>query len=130
MFKLIKIENSRMNVPEPIVYEVADGEAVSAGEALVLSNGKLTKATATPAFIALSAKSADADDRQLYVSRITSDHLYEVAITAAPTSLKVGDKVTLSDDGLGVTATTDDGCAEIVSLEEASDIGDKIIVRF
>ena len=130
MFKLIKIENSRMNVPEPISYEVTDGEAVYAGEALVLSDGKLTKATGTPAFIALSAKAVTDHDRRLPVARITSDHLYETSLTEAPTSLKVGDKVTLSSDGMGVTATTTDGCAEIVSLEGAAAVGDKIIVRF
>lgn len=43
MFRLLKIENARMNVPEPEYLEVTAAEAVAEGEALVLSGGKLTK---------------------------------------------------------------------------------------
>ena len=43
MFKLIKIENARMNVPEPVFHDVTDDEAVEIGEALVLTAGKFTK---------------------------------------------------------------------------------------
>ena len=64
MFKLSKIENARMNVPEPEYLPVTASEAVSEGEALVLSNGALTKcgATATPTYIAMGSVAADAED--------------------------------------------------------------------
>ena len=58
MFKLIKIENARMNVPEPVFHEVTEDEAVVMGEALVLTDGKLTKcgATVKPEFIAMARR--------------------------------------------------------------------------
>ena len=37
MFKLIKIENGRMNVPEPVYHDVTDAESVEYGEGLGLA---------------------------------------------------------------------------------------------
>ena len=132
MFKFIKIENARMNVPEPEFLEVTASEAVSEGEALVLSSGKLTKcgATATPTFIAMASLAAAATKRVIPVCRVESNQLYEVTVNATPTSLNVGDKVTLHTDGLQVTATTTSGVAEIADKNGAAASGDKLIVRF
>ena len=131
MFKLLKIENARENVPSPAFYEVTAGEAVAEGEALVLASGKLTKCTATtkPQFIAMGDKAAAAENRQLAVCRPTPGMLFEVPITAAPTSLKAGDLVTLHTDGLQITATTTGGVVFIENLNGASAIGDSVIVR-
>lgn len=72
MFKLIKIENARMNVPEPVFHEVTEDEAVVMGEALVLTNGKLTKcgATVKPEFIAMADCVADATKRLIPAARV------------------------------------------------------------
>ena len=56
--------------------------------------------------------------------------VFEVSVTAAPTSLKAGNAVTLSSDGLGVTATTTSGVAVIRDLVGAAAAGDKILVKF
>lgn len=131
MFKLIKIENGRENVPSPVFHEVKASEAVSEGEALVLSSGKLTKcgATAKPQYIAMGDKTATAENRQLAVCRCEPNQLYEVPVTAAPTSLTPGSKVTLYTDGLQVTATTTDGVVTVENLNGAKAAGDSIIVR-
>ena len=131
MFKLLKIENARMNVPEPVFHEATDGEAISVGEALVLTDGKLTKcgATVKPAFIAMGQIGASDANRKLAVCRVESNQVYEVPVTAAPTALKVGDKVTLHTDGLQVTATTTSGVVTVESLNGASAAGDTIVVR-
>lgn len=131
MFRLMKIENARINVPEPEYLDVTAAEAVSEGEALVLSSGKLTKcgATAAPEFIAMASLSADATKRTIAVCRVEKNQVYEVPVTAAPTSLKVGDKVTLNTDGLQVTATTTSGVVTIVDLNGATAAGDKVVVR-
>ena len=132
MFKLIKIQNARMNVPEPEFLEATASEAITEGEALVLSSGKLTKcgATAKPAYIAMASLAAAATQRRIPVCRVESNQLYEVAVNATPTSLNVGDKVTLHTDGLVVTATTTSGVAEIADKNGAAAAGDKLIVRF
>ena len=131
MFKLLKIENARMNVPEPVFHEATADEAVSIGEALVLTNGKLTKcsATAKPQFIAIGQLGASDADRRIAVCRVESNQVYEVPVTAAPTSLKTGDKVTIHTDGLQVTATTTSGVVTIEALNGASAAGDTIVVR-
>lgn len=131
MFRLIKIENARINVPEPEYLDVTAAEAVSEGEALVLTSGKLTKcgATVAPQFIAMASLSADATKRKIAVCRVEKNQVYEVPVTAAPTSLNVGDKVTLNTDGLQVTATTTSGVVTIVNLNGATAAGDKVVVR-
>nr|DAK85066.1 MAG TPA: hypothetical protein [Caudoviricetes sp.] len=131
MFRLIKIENARMNVPEPVFHEVTASEAVQLGEALVLTSGKLTKcgATAKPEFIAMADCAADAAKRLIPVARVEANQLYEVPVTAAPTSLVEGGKVTLHTDGMQVTATTTSGVVTVESLNGAAAAGDTIVVR-
>ncbi len=131
MFKLLKIENARLNVPEPEYLEATEDEAIEMGEALVLSAGKLTKcgATAVPTFIAMGSVAAGNTKRTVAVCRIEKNQVYEVPVTAAPTALKVGDKVTLHTDGLQVTATTTSGVVTIVALNGATAAGDKVVVR-
>lgn len=131
MFKLIKIENARMNVPEPVFHEVKASEAVQLGEALVLTSGKLTKcgATAKPEFIAMADCAADAAKRLIPAARVEPNQLYEVPVQEAPTSLVEGSKVTLHTDGLQVTATTTSGVVTVESLNGAAAAGDIIVVR-
>ena len=131
MFDLAKIENGRMNVAEPH-YLVADAGAIAEGEALVLNaNGKLERcgATTVPTHIACTALSAAATDRKIPVIPVASNQIYRVALSVAPTSLKVGSKVTIVD-GTKVSATTASGVATIVDLNGASAAGDQIYIKF
>lgn len=131
MFRLLKIENARMNVPEPEYLDVTDAEAVDEGEALVLTSGKLTKcgATAAPQYIAMGVKTAADTNRTLPVCRVEKNQVYAVPVTAAPSALVAGNKVTLHTDGLQVTATTTSGVVTVVDLNGATAAGDEIIVR-
>ena len=130
MFKLIKIENGRMNVPSPVYYDVKASESVSVGQGLKLDAGFLTSCGATkPGFIALGNKSATDTARTLACIRVEPNQVYETTFSAKPESLAVGSKVTL-DSGKQVTATATNGVATIVSLEGASKSGDKVLVRF
>ena len=126
MFKLIKIENGRMNVPEPEYY--LSNAALACGQTVALSGGKLVANTATPTHITLGA--ASAANEKVPCVRLESSQVYEVPVSATPTSLAVGDKVTVASGGKEVTATKDGGIATIVSLEDAKAAGDKITVRF
>lgn len=136
MFKLTKIEGGRINVFEPQKLPVVKTADIESGQALNLNaNGVLESATSgKPTFIALSANYVIIDGVKKYlneiaVGRVEPNQLYEVPVTAAPTSLKVGNKVTLSE-GTKVTTTTTSGVAEIVSLNGATKAGDTVIVRF
>lgn len=132
MFRLIKCEQGAINVPEPEYYEAKASEPIESGEALILASGKLTKCSGTtkPTYIALSSVSDTATEREIAVCRVSGNQQYEVPVSAAPTSLVVGAKVTINTNGTEVTATTTDGVATIVNLCGAKAIGDTIVVRF
>ena len=121
MFRLIKIEGGRINVPEPEFYSA--GEVLKAGQAVSLSAGKLVKNASAPVYITLAA---GVQDQKTPVARINSDQLYETNITASTVGLNVGDKVTLDSGATAVTATTENGIATIVSI----DSDDTVTVRF
>ena len=114
-------------------YPVTGAEAVAVGEALVLSSGKLTKcgATAAPSFIAQEpCTGAEATaGKEIAVVRVSKDVIYETELTADFSAIAAGAKVTLASTGLGVTATTTSGVAEIVGWDGKAS-GDKVRVRF
>lgn len=125
MFIVKKILGARINVPEPEKHIA--GTAITQGMALTLTGGKLVAATGTPTYIALGA--AKADEEVACYAVLPAMH-FEVPVTAAPTSLKEGDKVTIAEGSLGVTATTQSGVATIVDLNGAKAAGDLIMVKF
>ena len=125
MFNVKKILGARINVPEPEKHIA--GTAITQGMALTLTGGKLVAATGTPTHIALGA--AKADEEVACYAVLPAMH-FEVPVTAAPTSLKEGDKVTIAEGSLGVTATTQSGIATIVDLNGAKAAGDLIMVKF
>jgi hypothetical protein len=97
-------------------YLMTDAEAVTLGEALVQTSGRLTKcgATAPPEFIALKTQAAEATAVTLVpVIRITEMQEWKTTSMATVAVTLVGAKVTLHTDGLLVTATTASGVFEI-----------------
>lgn len=133
MFRLVKIRNGRGNQPEPEKLGATASETYTLGEALVLSDGALTKcgATAKPTYIAGEDYTApESGARRVTAYPVSGDMIFEVPLTAAPTSLTAGSVVTLSADALGVTATTTSGVATVVDLTGAAASGDRILVRF
>lgn len=134
MFKLIKIQNSGVNVPEPQNLEKNESLTVKSGDALVIENGVAVPCspTAAPTHIALA--SAKSGDTKLVAYAINENMLFETTVNADPTALTVGQKVTLgkdADDSAScVTATVSSGVATIVDLMGATNPGDKITVKF
>lgn len=115
MFRLVKILNGRTNQAEPMVFATTAGEAYEIGEALCLSDGALTKASATsaPTYIAICDMGANQADK-LPVYPVSQGMVFECPVTGDTAALYVGGKVTLAADGLGVTATSG-GSATILS---------------
>ena len=102
------------------------------GMAMVLSSGKLAIASGTtkPEFICVEEHDAAvAADTLVTVVRVDHDTVYQTTLSAAGTSLNLGDKVTIATDGLRVTATKTDGVAEIVYMDDTAS-GSMIHVRF
>ena len=130
MFFLAKYNHAAMNVAEPEFYEAASNEEIKNGEALVLSGGKLTRASTTlPQFIAMTDLAKGATKRRIPCVRADENQLWRVPVSADPTNLKPGDKVTLGSDALTVTATTSSGIITVEDLGGAEKAGDEIYVR-
>ena len=134
MFKLIKIINSGVNVPEPVRMPKASGVTVKRGTLLTLSQGVVNNCTATtaPRYVALA--DAAATDTHSVCAEISESMRFDAPVTADPASLTVGAKVTLATDtdgaAYGVTATTASGVATVVDLCAATAAGDMITVKF
>lgn len=134
MFKLIKIQNSGVNVPEPQYLEKNESFKIKAGDALVIENGLAAACpvTVAPTYIAM-ASSKDGDAK-IAAFAVNENMLFETTVNADPTSLTVGQKVTLGKDSdnatTQVTATTTSGVATVVDLMSAAKSGDKITVKF
>lgn len=113
----------------PIEYHPGKaGEDFTVGEALTLGDGGLTKCAATdvPTHICVGPRMTDGT---VPATRVQADIEYTATLAADGAALKVGDKVTISDDGLGVTVTTASGVAQITVLE-GTGVGDRVRVRF
>lgn len=131
MFRIMYDNAGGRAIGNPMRVPVTAGESYSMGEALVITGGKATKcgAAVKPTHMCSQDQAADAKESVL-VYPISGTMVFETSVTAAPTGLAVGSKVTLAADGLGVTATTTNGVCEIVDLRGAKAIGDKITVKF
>lgn len=117
---------------QPGPWEYLEASAIGAckvGMALTLTDGKLAKATATvkPTYISMYQGTVASGDR-IPVLRVLPDTRFKTQLSAAGTSLKVGDKVTIDTTGMLATATTTSGVLEIVQLI-GTGIGDDVIVR-
>lgn len=113
---MFKIANSRSLAQRPFEYMITtDNEAISLGEALVLSSGALTAcgATATPEFIAMKAVT---DESTIPVVRVMEDDVFETTFAADGSSLNVGESVTIHSDSLQVTATKTSGVFKITKF--------------
>lgn len=120
-----------------IPWETLPAGAITpkAGMALIQTGGSLAVATGAnaPAYISMCEKdSACAEGDLIPVIRVDHDTIYETTNSEAFPSVKRGDKVTLHDDGLQVTAATEGGVAEVVGFDgaAAARAGGKVYVRF
>lgn len=116
----------------PWEYLPAGAITPKVGMALTQTNGNLALASGTtkPTYICMrEQETALVAGDLIPVVHVQPDVVFEVELSAAGTSLKVGQKVTIATDGLAVTATTTDGIAEIVDILGTA-IGDKVRVRF
>lgn len=116
----------------PWEYLPAAAITPKVGMALAQTSGNLALASGTtkPTYISMrdQATALTAGDL-IPVVRVQPDVIFETELSAAGTSLKVGQKVTIATDGLRVTATTTDGIAEIIEILDTA-VGGKVRVRF
>lgn len=101
------------------------------GMALYQNAGNLALASGTtkPTYVSMTERTAavTAGDN-IPVVQVNEDIIWETEWSAAATSIKRGQKVTIATDGLRVTATTTNGVAQVVDFDGPA-VGDKVRVR-
>lgn len=134
MFKLIKIINSGVNVPEPVRLAKASETVITAGTALTVSNGLIINCTASvaPKYVAIASAPEGATDVLCY--EITEGMRFEAPTSVAPSAYTFGALVNLATDATGaaygVGATNTNGVATVVSIDGAQNVGDTVTVKF
>lgn len=116
----------------PFEYHPAGAITPKIGLALYQSGGNLAVAggTTKPTYICMCEKDkAVVAGEIIPVIRVEEGIIFGTTLSAAGTSLKPGNKVTLSADGTQVTATTEGGIAEIVKIMDTA-AGGEVLVRF
>lgn len=116
----------------PVEYLPCGAITPKLGLALVQANGNLAIASGStkPTYLCMTERAAAVEAGTVIpVQRVSEDLIYETISSAAFTSIKHGQKVTLSTDGMKVTATTTDGVAEVVDIADTA-AGGKVYVRF
>ena len=123
MFKIVNMRSAKERPTEPVV---AGSGGVSLGQAVLLSSGKVTAATANnvPEFIIAQP----GDENEIVLAhRIMEDDIFETTFSADGSSRVVGEKVTLhASDGMSVTATTNNGIFTITKKLGSGASGTKV----
>ena len=102
------------------------------GLLLTVSGGQLAIAsgTAQPSYVCLCTQDNAAVAGDIIpVTRVLPDMVFATTWSAAASSIKLGDKVTVSAAGIEGTASTTGGVAEGGGMDGAA-IGDTVYVRF
>ena len=134
MFHLTKILNGRTGVPEPARISLTTAATVNYGTPVSIRGGTVTAmsaaSTALPTHLILKDASAS---REVLAAPITDAMIFEVPLSAAPTSMTVGTEYQLSADGASLSATavaSGKRGATLVDKMGAVAAGDKVLVAF
>lgn len=127
------LETRNVTSSQPLI-ELACVEDVEykIGSALVVTAGVAELATGAdvPTHICNTEK-VGKEGEFIYGYLVLEDMVFEANLAADGSDLEVGDKVTIDTDGVGVTATTTDGTAEIVAFATGDKSkGAPVLVRF
>ena len=101
------------------------------GMALYQNAGNLALASGTtkPTYVSMTERTAALTAGDIIpVVQVNEDIIWKTEWSAAATSIKRGQKVTIATDGLRVTATTTGGVAQVVDFDGTA-VGDKVRVR-
>lgn len=106
-----------------IEYLPAGAITPKIGMALTMTAGNLAIATGTtkPTYLSMCEKETACTAGDIIpVIRVQPDMILETTFAVAATAIKSGNKVTIHTDGQQVTATTTDGVAEVVYIDDTA----------
>ena len=114
-----------------IEYLPCGAIAPKVGMAMIVEGGQLAVVSGAeaPAYISMCERETACEAGELIpVIRVDGRTVYETTFNAEASAVKLGDKLTISDDGLQATATTG-GAAEVITICGTA-VGDAVRVRF
>ena len=125
MFFIHSVEGGYVPSFEYLSYY--DDEAPKAGMALKFGADYLEKCSGTnkPAYISMCEKEDTFTSGIIPVIKVSPDIIFEVECAGDTSDLYLGAKVTIADDGLTVTDTTEGGVATVLHKD-----GNTVRVRF
>ncbi len=133
MFKLIKINNARINVPEPVRLTLGSSVTLERGTPVILKGGTLSAVTAASEALPTHVTLAPVNGTEALVYELTPDAVLEVTVSGSPTALTVGEEYLLTSDGKQLSTTAASGTkrgARLVSKTGAVSAGDAVLIRF
>ena len=135
MFKLIKILNTGVNVPEPELLPSEINLALNAGACVVYNSNsnKIYSGDPAEAPTHILIKELKHGDSFALCYRISPDMIFEVPLIGSPANVHAGMSVEfIIEDGHGIYAISDNdsGPVTIYSLEGATKSGDKVLITF
>lgn len=135
MFKLIKILNTGVNVPEIERFPCDPTVTLDAGTCLLYDSscGMVGPGNESEPPTHILAKAINKGDTFALCYRVSPDMIFEAPLIGDPSSLFAGMSVELVvQSGRGICAVNDveGGPAMIYSLENAKASGDKVLVTF
>ena len=116
----------------PLEYLPVSAMKPEIGLALTMEGGQLVKASGStaPTYICMTKRDAACDAGEIIpVVRVQHGITFATTFSTDAAAIKLGDKLTIADDGLQVTATTASGVAEVVKMEGTAE-GDAVYIRF
>ena len=134
-FILEKVLNGQ-NFEKAELLPSTASETYTAGEVLKIASGALTAAAVdsdgTQEYICCENYTAPATgNKAIFAYPILKEVMvFRTTFSAAPTSIDVGDKVTLHTDEAQVTATTTKGVCKVYDTLGAAASGDAVLVMF
>lgn len=134
MFKLIKIEGSGSNQPEPIRMKCCDGVNYKTNHAYKLCDGSLAEAedVAAPTHIAIETLKAG-EKSTVLAFRIQDNMVFEAPVYGNINNFYVGCNYTLQVDSeggaYGLYSSVNGGSVKIDDLNGAKQDGDKVYCR-
>lgn len=134
MFKLVKIEGSGTNQPEPIRLPVASNVVLKSGCAYIFTNESINNCNSTqkPTHIAIESAKAGEKSEALFF-RILENMIFEVPVYGNPNSLILNYKFALKVDSdkavVGIIPDGENGVAMLTDLRGAKKDGDFVKVR-
>lgn len=124
--------STRGNLVPGNEYLPAGAIVVDIGKLLYMNDGVLAVAAGTtmPTYVCVQKgpEGAVTSGTIIAVNRIDTETVFATTWSAAASGVSAGDRVTISADGMEVTATTG-GPAEVVAFDGTT-VGDRVYVRF